>query len=95
MAIPTISIVGAIVANIDIRIRLRLDTVRDKPLDSKISMRTAIGSLLRNTAMSGTPELTRAGLRITTDIGHGLILGDGLGWTMRAGDMRLSTMGDG
>jgi hypothetical protein len=45
--------------------------------------------------MSGTRELRQVGLLITTGIGHGSIHGDGRGWTMRAGDMRLSTTDDG
>lgn len=60
-----------------------------------ISTTTANGNPHRITAICGSRESMRDGLRITMDIGHGSILGDGPGWTMSPGDTRRSTMADG
>src|SRR5579872_423565 len=49
---------------------------------------TAIGSQIRTMGMCGIRESPQDGPRITMDIGHGLIRGDGLGSTMPAGDTR-------
>src|SRR5580704_5765400 len=54
-------------------------------------MTMATGSRLPTTATSGIRESLLDGLRIMTGTGPGSIPGAGLGWTMRAGDMRPST----
>src|ERR1041384_3272828 len=56
------------------------------------SMITALGARNRSTGMCGIPTmLARTGLLIATAAGTGSLLGDGLGWAMSLGVLRLTT----
>ncbi len=61
-------------------------------LATKISMKAANGILIRITARSGIRGMLRRTGRLTaTATGFGFRLGDGLGWMMHLGALRLST----
>src|SRR6266576_533374 len=82
-------------ANVGTKIRHLRAIARAKSSASKISTNTETGVPRPSTEASGIRAWTRVGLRTTTDIGPGLIPGDGLGLTMRAGATHLSITGVG
>src|SRR5215467_6780738 len=88
LAIPTISIPGAIDASVVMKTRRRLITVHAEWSVSRILTTTVTGGPLGNTEQSGSRTSRRAGLPIITAIGRGSIHGDGLGLTMRLGATR-------